>query len=193
MNQLNGFIGVNFSIDAVFHQTWCADGQNATRMLAKLALNYREQHRSVSNNQKKWHQLNYFRPSNSLVTSKRRGLSGVPQKPRRPSAGQGCRLLNCPMWIYCRGFSVPARTAAGSGTSAAHLTVGERGKKSKDVERNLTMMTLTLKSTIFAPSSFFVLDRGLTSLNTTEAKPKSQLLSMGYYESKRGRAEWITE
>lgn len=52
MHQLNGFIGVNFSIYAVFHQTWYADGQNATSMLAKLALYYREQHRSVSNNQK---------------------------------------------------------------------------------------------------------------------------------------------
>lgn len=49
--QLNGFIGVNISIYAVFRQTWYADGQNATSMLAKLALYYRE-HRSVSNNQK---------------------------------------------------------------------------------------------------------------------------------------------
>lgn len=52
MHQLNGFIGVSFSIYALFCQTWFADGQNATSMLAKLALYYREQHRSVSNNQK---------------------------------------------------------------------------------------------------------------------------------------------
>lgn len=52
----------------------------------------------------------------------------------RSAVGHGSLPCSCPMWIYCQDCSVLAPTESGSGTSATHLAVRERDKKSKSVE-----------------------------------------------------------